>query len=188
MEQLLYSAGMAVLGLVRFADLKATSGTMRKRRLIIPSKDRLRKWVDHMLKDEDSKIDHQVPNGMESGTAEVYVGDLHKMDPEHLPAVDAWERFGNTIRIIPRFLGSPESAFGFRVACATLSVGIVAFLQDTQEFFIEQKLVWAMIYVALGMSPRTGSSMFGFFGRLMGTFLAMIFCIVNWYVVVGQTA
>jgi hypothetical protein len=60
------------------------------------------------------------------------------------------------VRSIPRFLGSTESAFGFRVACATLTVGVIAFLKDTQAFFIEQRLVWAMIIIAIGMTMTSG--------------------------------
>lgn len=53
-------------------------------------------------------------------------------------------------------MASPECAFGFRVACATLTVGIVAFLKQSQLFFQEQRLVWAMIIVAIGMSMTSG--------------------------------
>lgn len=73
-----------------------------------------------------------------------------RKDPEHLPPNSAWQHFGNAIRFIPRILGSKESAFGFRVACATLTVGIIAFLHDTQTFFTEQRLVWAMIIISIG--------------------------------------
>jgi hypothetical protein len=56
---------------------------------------------------------------MESGSSTVYLGAGFKRrrDPEHLPATTAWQKFGNGIRKIPHFLGSQESAFGFRVAC-----------------------------------------------------------------------
>ena len=53
-------------------------------------------------------------------------------------------------------MSSEECAFGFRVACATLTIGIVAFLKDTQVFFQQQRLVWAMIIVAIGMSMTSG--------------------------------
>jgi hypothetical protein len=62
-----------------------------------------------------------------------------RKDPEHLPPKTAWQHFGNGLRKVPKFLGSTESSFGFRVACATLTVGIVAFLKNSQQFFIEQR-------------------------------------------------
>jgi hypothetical protein len=53
-------------------------------------------------------------------------------------------------------MASAECAFGFRVACATLTIGIVAFLESSHVFFQEQRLVWAMIIVAIGMSMTSG--------------------------------
>lgn len=33
-----------------------------------------------------------------------------------------------------------------------MTVGIVAFLERTQAFFVAQRLVWAMIMIAIGMT------------------------------------
>lgn len=38
------------------------------------------------------------------------------------------------------------------------------------------------------MSMTSGQSMFGFVGRILGTALSMIFSIIIWYIVDGQTA
>lgn len=128
-----------------------------------------------------------------------------RKDPEHLAPNTAWQRFGNAVRIIPRFLASQESTFGFRVACATLTVGIVAFLENTNRFFLEQRLVWAMIIIAignetisllvyalmlipLGMSVTSGQSVFGFVSRVVGTFGAMVVSFIIWYIVDEKTA
>ena len=45
------------------------------------------------------------------------------------------------------YIGDPESAFGLRVAMATMTIGIVNFLEPTQTFFVRQRLVWAMIII-----------------------------------------
>lgn len=121
---------------------------MKKNRFIWPGQRRLRKWVLSIGK-EDTSIDNESPDSMENGNRNVYMGSGFSplKDPEHLPPATIWQHFGNGLRAIPHFLGSTESAFGFRVACATLTVGIVAFLKDTQTFFIEQRLVWAMIII-----------------------------------------
>lgn len=138
--------------------------------------------------EEDINTDH-APDSSESGTSQVYLGDSLKVrkDPEHLPAANAWERTGNGVRIISGFLKSPESAYGFRVACATMSIGIVAYLRETQSFFVTQRLVWAMIMVAIGMTTTAGSGLFGFFGRIVGTTIAMCTSIVMWYIVDQKT-
>ncbi|KAL3423247.1 hypothetical protein PVAG01_04994 [Phlyctema vagabunda] len=189
LEHLLYSTGTAIADLVRFADKKVASGAMKKNKLIVPGKRRLKKWI-LSIGSEDSSADHESPDSLEGGNNNIYMGAGFnpKKDPEHLPPTTAWQKFGNGLRVIPRFLGSTESAFGFRVACATLTIGIIAFLKDTHTFFMQQRLVWAMIIIAIGMTMTSGQSMFGFFGRVAGTALAMVFSIVIYYIVDGQTA
>jgi hypothetical protein len=146
MEHLLYSTGIAIAAFVKFADSKVADGTMKKNRLILPGQRRLRKWILGLGR-EDATVDTETPDSMESGTNNVYMGSgfSKPKDPEHLPPQTVWQHFGNGIRMFPRFFKSTESAFGFRVACATLTVGIVAFLKDTEAFFVEQRLVWAMM-------------------------------------------
>ena len=170
MEFLLGSTGRAVLALVQFADLKVVDGTMKKKRLISPSLNRLKKWVTGSLKVEDAGMEH-TPDSTEAGGSSIYTGESYQAtkDPEHLPPTNSWQRSTNVLRQFSRLLSSPESAFGFRVACATLSIGIVAYLKDTYVFFMEQRLVWAMIMVAIGMTTTAGSGVFGFFGRIVGT-------------------
>lgn len=152
MENLMHASGQAVQDLVDFADDKVEDGTMSKNRLITPSIRRLRKWFLAVLSNEDASAE-QSPDIMENSANIVYFGDGYnrKKDPEHLDPATAWERFGNRLRKVSEFLGSEESAFGFRVACATMSIGIVAFLESTQRFFMEQRLVWAMIIIAIGI-------------------------------------
>lgn len=170
MEFLLWSTGRAVLALVQFADKKVGDGTMKKNKLISPGLKRIRKWVTGSLKVEDAGADH-TPDSTEAGGASIYSGESFRAakDPEHLPPSNAWQRSTNVLRQLSEILGSPESAFGFRVACATLSIGIVAYLEDTYVFFTQQRLVWAMIMVAIGMTTTAGSGIFGFFGRIVGT-------------------
>lgn len=170
MEFLLWSTGRAVLSLVQFADRKVEDGTMKKKRLIVPGNRRLKKWLFNLWKGEDEGTEH-TPDVTESGGTGVYSGQSFEAakDPEHLPPTNAWQRFGNGFRLVGGVLGSVESAFGFRVACATLSIGIVAFLGDTRNFFLEQRLVWAMIMVSIGMTITAGSGVFGFIGRVAGT-------------------
>lgn len=170
MEFLLWSTGGAVLDLVRFADRKAEEGATKKKRFIFPGLKRTKKWFSSTVKAEDTNLE-QTPDDAETGGTGIYVGESFKAakDPEHLPPKNSWERFGNMLRGISNHLASPESAFGFRVACATLTIGIIAYLQDTQQFFIRQRLVWAMIMVAIGMTATAGSGIFGFIGRVIGT-------------------
>lgn len=152
-EFLLRSTGRAVLDLVRFADEKAGQGVIKKKRIIAPGMKRVSKWLSSALATEDSSVDH-TPDSTETRSVSIEIGNAYQKsrDPEHLPPTNTWQRLGNFVRGISRILGTQESAFGFRVACATLTIGIVAYLKDTQAFFVQQRLVWAMIMVAIGMT------------------------------------
>ncbi|KAK0719079.1 hypothetical protein B0T21DRAFT_374722 [Apiosordaria backusii] len=189
MENLMHASGEAVQALVAFADRKVADGTMSKSRVIIPTNRRLRKLLLSVFNNEDSSGEES-PDLTETGNTIVYFGDGYnrKKDPEHLPPETPWQHFGNGLRKISAFFGSEESMFGFRVACATMTVGIVAFLEETQRFFMEQRLVWAMIIIALGMTMTSGQSFFGFLCRVGGTVVAMVLSLINWYIVDGRPA
>ena len=147
------------------------------------------KWIRNTLKVDDTSTEH-APDHAEYGVSQVDLGDSlkAKRDPEHLPATNAWQKFGDGVRSMSGFLSSAESAFGFRVACATMSIGIMAYLKDTQNFFVTQRLVWAMIMVAIGMTTTAGAGVFGFIGRIAGTAIAMCTSIIMWYMVGQKTA
>ncbi|KAK0637430.1 hypothetical protein B0T17DRAFT_485663 [Bombardia bombarda] len=183
MENLMHASGEAIQDLMAFADKKVEDGTMKNKRLIFPSFRRLRRWFVGILSNEDTSAE-QAPDLMETNNTIVYFGDGYnqKKDPEHLPPATAWEHFGNGLRKVSEFFGSEESIFGFRVACATMTIGIVAFLESTQRFFMEQRLVWAMIIIAIGMTMTSGQSFFGFLCRVGGTVIAMVFSLIIWYI------
>ncbi|KAK1978596.1 hypothetical protein LZ30DRAFT_728523 [Colletotrichum cereale] len=189
MEKLMLALGEAVQDLVMFADSKVADGTMARKRLIVPSQKRLKKWFKGIGSTEDASPE-QTPDIAEMGANVVYAGDGYnkKKDPEHLPAHTTWQHFGNYVRRFSGFVGSGESLFGFRVAIATMTIGIMAFLQNTQTFFTEQRLVWAMIMIAIGMTITAGQSIFGFVCRVGGTCVAVIFSYIIWYIVVERTA
>ncbi|KAK1997001.1 hypothetical protein LX36DRAFT_658044 [Colletotrichum falcatum] len=189
MEKLMLALGEAVQDLVMFADSKAADGTMARKRLVVPSQKRLSKWLRGIWSTEDASPE-QTPDIAEMGANVVYAGDGYnkKKDPEHLPARGAWQRFGNGVRRFSGFVGSGESLFGFRVAIATMTVGIMAFLQSTQAFFNEQRLVWAMIMIAIGMTITAGQSIFGFVCRVGGTCAAVVASYIIWYIVAARTA
>ncbi|KAK3374804.1 hypothetical protein B0H63DRAFT_452637 [Podospora didyma] len=188
METLMHASGDAVQNLVAFADKKVADGTMSRKRLILPTLHRLRKWFSGIFSNEDSSAE-QSPDIMESAATIVFFGDGYnqKKDPEHLPPATPWQHFGNVLRKVPKFFSSEESIFGFRVACATMTIGIVAFLESTQIFFMEQRLVWAMIMIAIGMTMTSGQSFFGFLCRVGGTVIAMVLSFIIWYIVDEKT-
>ena len=184
---------------------------MSRNRIISPTPKRLRKWLTTLLSKSDSTGSNEnAPDSAEAGATittsltsssttlveRVELADENaqlanskgkeKKDPEHLPPTTAWQRGSNIFRLVGQGLGSTSSAFGFRVACATMSVAIIAYLGDTRDFFLKQRLVWALIMVAIGMTVTAGSGVYGFIGRVAGTFVAMCTSLVIWYVVDGH--
>ncbi|KAI0874439.1 hypothetical protein GGS24DRAFT_346831 [Hypoxylon argillaceum] len=184
LETLMEAAGEGVLRTVRFADFKVADGTMARKRLIVPKPKVLRKWVASVFSDEDQGQENNT-DMFDASMAVISMGDSFalKKDPEHLPPSNLWEHTGNAVRAVSKFFSSEESAFGFRCACATLTIGIVAFLEQTHVFFQEQRLVWAMIIIAIGMTQTSGQSIFGFLCRIIGTLVAVVFTLINWYIV-----
>jgi hypothetical protein len=64
---------------------------------------------------------------------------------------------------------------------------IVAYLKDTQTFFLRQRVLWAIIMVAISMTRTSGQSVFNFVLRIFGTAAAMVGTYVIWYIVDGKT-
>lgn len=183
MDQLLASTGHMVLEFVRYADRKAESGKLSRTRLVIPGSKRLRKWALSIFKTQDSHgEDHLGDVNAHNGALQLGEAYSVKKDPEHLPPVTKIQKIGDMIRQIPAMLRSPQSSYGFRVACATMTIAVVYFIRDTQDFFIRQRFVWAIIMVNLSMSPTSGQSIFGFALRILGTILAMVLSLLCWYI------
>ncbi|KAL9082992.1 MAG: hypothetical protein Q9159_006051 [Coniocarpon cinnabarinum] len=189
-EYLLYASAKAMLDMVKYADSKVADGTMKKKRLITPGAKRLIKWFrDVFLRPELSGGGESDLTGSQQQPFQVDFGEGYTThDPEHLAPRNTFERIGNVARMIPNVFRSEHCTHGFRAACATLSIGIVCYLKDTQHFFIAQRMVWAQIMVAFSMQRTAGQSVFQFVLRTAGTFFAMVASYVIWYIVDGHRA
>lgn len=190
MEFLLFNTNRRVYELLLFVESLQASGKLGKTRLIVPGVKRLRKWfLSIFLSREGEAHDDQQIDTEANGTT-VYLGEAYKQkkDPEHLPPQNFWERSSDNLRKVAHFFASPASAFGFRVACATMSIAIVAYLRDTQSFFTTERLFWAQIMISISMSPSAGQSLRNFMLRIFGTFAAMLLSWVAYYIVDGKTA
>lgn len=165
------------------------SGKLGKTRLVVPGYKRIRKWLKNLLVDDrDTHEEDDIHT--DGNTTQVYLGDAYKnkKDPEHLPPQNAWEHFGNQFRQVAHFFRSPASAFGFRVACATMSIAVINYLHDTQTFYTKQRLFWAQIMISISMSPSAGQSLRNFLLRIFGTICALLLSWIAWYIVDGHTA
>jgi len=141
----LFNISRRVYDLIVLAEHIQNSGKLIRTRLIVPGIKRLRKWVvDVFVSAGETHDDQRIDM---DDTVTVYMGEAYKKkkDPEHLPPQNLWEKAGNKVRFIAHFFASPASSFGFRCSCATLSIAIVAFLQDTQTFFTRERIFWAQV-------------------------------------------
>ena len=181
LEHCFLMAARAVLDLVKYADSKFDDGTMARKRLILPTSKQLKKWFWASFSRKDANLDYQ-NYANRSGSPIVRLGDTLQtdIDAENLPPTTVWEKVTDKLRVIPRFFGSFESAFGFRVATATMCISIVCYLRNFQQFFIDQRLIWGSIMVAISMSQSAGSGIYGQFLRFGGTALAMVASYIDW--------
>lgn len=194
LEQLMQATGEAVHELVLFADGKVADGTMSSKRLLVPGLHQMHKWASSVLgrRGEQSRdpTAQESSDVLDQGGIAVHLGPgfARRRDLEHLPPESAWERFGDGVRALSALLSSEASAFGLRVAFATMTVAVVGFVEATQVFFQQHRLVWAMIVIAMGMTQTSGQSIFGFLCRVGGTIIAMMSSFVIWYMVGGHPA
>ncbi|KAJ5548355.1 hypothetical protein N7513_005589 [Penicillium frequentans] len=179
----------ATLQLVKFADSKVADGTMKRSRLIFPKQKSVRQWFSLSADQKDAK-----PSDSRQ-SSRVDPSNIHRPqafsgfpDPEHLPAENIWEKGSSVLRTISHVIKSEQSAFGFRVAAASFSVAILAFLHQTQDWFIRQRCIWAMIVIVIGMNPTSGQTMFGFVARIVATAISLALSLIVWYIVDGKTA
>ena len=179
-EYLLWRAALALLDIVLWADKKKQEGTFQRSKLIFPGSKTLYKWLHAVFGREDLSNDGHYMAEMDAGGAEsLFLGAsfAEAKDPEHLPPQNFIERCGEKLRNIPRFFRSDSSAFGLRAAVATFTVAIVNFLQPSQNFFLKQRLLWAMIMIAISMNRTAGQSTFNFALRVLGTAVSMVACV-----------
>lgn len=189
MEYLLWSIGRRVYDLVSFAETARVAGKLEKKRLIVPGSKTLKKWVlSFFTADGDSSENQQMEGSDETSRVHLGAAYTRRKDPMHLPPQNTWERVGDRIRNVAQFFGSQESVFGARVALATMCIAVVAYLQDTQVFYTQNRIFWAQIMTSIGMQPSAGQSLRSSFFRIAGTALFMIAAWICWYIVDGNVA
>jgi hypothetical protein len=162
---------------------------MTKMRFVVLTRKQLKKWFWASLGREDRELDYY-KYSRRSGSVNIYLRDIlnTEIHPEHLPPRTMWERGSDRLRTAFHFFGSSESMFGLRVAVATMSVTLVAFLRNSQHFYIEQRFIWGSIMIAISMTLTVGSAIYGQSMRFIGTAIGMIISYIDWYIVDAQPA
>jgi hypothetical protein len=183
MELLLYRMSRSLVNLVRFVDKLAAAGHLSRSHFIIPSSKRAWKLMTTIFADSDVSNADGVIRDVSDGSHQVALGAgfQRNRDPEHLPPTTKFQKAGEIVRLLSTALRSSHSAFGFRVACATISVAMPMFLADSQQVSFEYRLFWATIMTAISMTPSSGQSFLTFWLKIVGTIVATLLSWVIYY-------
>lgn len=128
------------------------------------------KWIKATFGEEDFNHETSYTADMDAGGEQsVYLSQQWRRDPEHNPPETTLERIGDQFRKIPKLLRSDASAFGLRVSAATMTLGIVLYLKDTQSFFLRERGLWSLVMLAISMNRTSGQSVFQLVCRVAGT-------------------
>lgn len=173
-QYLVLSTGTAILELGKFADSLVADGAMSKRRFIVPAWRLLAEIVDPSKYFATIFSHHFRTNSMGTNID-------RQVDPEHSPPSTTYEPFTEHIRRSYGFVGSPASMFGLRAAFATMSLAMLAYLRETQSFFIQQRGFWSTVMIAISMEQTSGRGAFGCVQRIVATLIGTVASIAIWY-------
>ncbi|KAH8893538.1 hypothetical protein GQ53DRAFT_805683 [Thozetella sp. PMI_491] len=184
MDTLMQATAQSILTFVQFADSKVADGTMAHNRLVFPNWFQLRTFFSNIFSRDETQAEQGEDTVTKAPLGMSYMGDsfTRHRDPEHLPATTVLQKLGTLVSKIWHFIGSEESANGLRAACAVMSVAIVNYLEPSQYFFLQHRLVWAETIIILGMATSTGANLFGLVIRIVGTAAGMVAALLSWYI------
>ncbi|KAL9107105.1 MAG: hypothetical protein Q9227_007971 [Pyrenula ochraceoflavens] len=186
MQHFNHTLSDAVLDLAKFADKVST----RKRQLILPSSRRLKKLAWSFFKEHDKPEDLSHHPTDDSNINHPPEKDIHtvKQNPRHEQQQGKRSILYRVINSFSNIIGGEQSFFGFRAACAVLSIVIVGLLAETQQWFFNQRGLLAVVFVPFTMAPNAGETWALFLFRVIGTAIAVAVSILNWYIVNGHAA
>lgn len=188
MEYMLCRASASLEELVMYAETRRLQLQLSKHRVIFPGLHTLNKWLQEI----------QGADGATTAAGSETIGERDSCggisqapylcqdfgrpkDPEHLPPRNRRERVGDVIRTLPALFRTRESAYSLRVVLATMTIAVFCYLRDSQRFFIEQRLVWAIMMVTISMARTAGQSTYMFALRLVGAAVSAVGALVIWY-------
>ncbi|TQV92273.1 MFS transporter [Cordyceps javanica] len=182
-QTILTALGRKLLRLIVYLDDRHG----RPRRFVPPNFLSLSYWARYFSCDLANNLRRDVQN--KDGGPKVELDPVfHKpRNPDHLPAANTMEAVGDFIRKINSVLRTEHAAYGLRGACAVMTIAIIGFLHDSQDFYFAQRLLWALFAILLSMGRTSGSSTFLLMGRLLGTTASMVASYIIWYIVDQRT-
>lgn len=183
-QTILSSLGEEFLKLLIYVDDCYT----HPKRLLIPRFLHPRYWIERFVCSSAMQRDSASQNTDAQTSIKLGSSFYDPKNPDHLPPSNVMETIGDYIRKISSVFRSDHAAYGLRGVCAIMTIGIIAFLHDSQDFYFAQRFLWALFAIVLSMARTTGSSTFLLLGRVLGTIASMITSYIIWYVVDQKTS
>ncbi|KAL6697602.1 hypothetical protein J3F84DRAFT_369427 [Trichoderma pleuroticola] len=182
-QTLLSSLGKELLHFLTFLDDCYSC----PKRLLIPQFLHPKYWVERFVYLRGVQQDSVSQDAEKQANVELGPAFYSPKNPDHLPPGSLVETIGDYIRKISSAFRSDHAAYGLRVVCAIMTIAIIAFLHDSQNFYFEHRFLWSLFAILLSMARTAGSSTFLLLGRVLGTLASMIASYIIWYVVDEKT-
>ncbi|KAL6250321.1 hypothetical protein RBB50_002622 [Rhinocladiella similis] len=177
----------AITALMDFAE--QMKGKMQQRRIILPSQAILAEWFWKMFTlPGRANSDLIADPAIEVDDHNILNTALYGRDPLHLRPESWLGRIGEHIRSIPHVLRSQHSLFGLRAACASMTIGIIAYIEASRKFYVEQRCLWAIVMTAFAMINSTGHTTFSFAFRILASLIGTAGSYCIWYMADGEPA
>lgn len=161
----------------------------RPKRLLIPRLGRLRHWLMVLVHAGGTRAGGSPTYQSVDTQPNVELGSAfyHPRDPDHLPPATLIQAVGDQIRRVNSVFRTNHAAYGLRGVCAVMTICIIAFLRDSQDFYFRQRFLWALFAILLSMGRTAGSSTFLLLCRMLGTLASMVASYIIWYIVDEKT-
>ncbi|KAM3551408.1 hypothetical protein ARSEF4850_007887 [Beauveria asiatica] len=180
-QTILAALGRNLLRLLIYLD----ECNARPKRLVAPNFLSLRYWAGVF---SSTKLVPKDTRPRDGGAKVELDPVFHKpRNPDHLPPTNTMEAAGGYVGRINSVLRTDHAAYGLRGVCAVMTIAIIGFLRDSQDFYFAQRLLWALFAILLSMVRTSGSSTFLLMGRLLGTMASMVASYIIWYIVDQRT-
>ncbi|KAF8831393.1 hypothetical protein HHX47_DHR1000519 [Lentinula edodes] len=106
----------------------------------------------------------------------------HKLDPDSRPPTNIFQKIMNKLHGLYRWCGTPEAKFAFKYAFISIATWIPAVVNNSANFYYEEKGVWALIMAQTTLNIYASDQVFNLVIRLIGTFVGAILGLAAWYI------
>ncbi|KAJ3987146.1 hypothetical protein F5890DRAFT_1571904 [Lentinula detonsa] len=108
--------------------------------------------------------------------------NIHKLDPDSRPPANIFQKMMNKLHGLYHWCGTPEAKFAFKYAFISIATWIPAVVNNSANFYYEEKGVWALIMAQTTLNIYASDQVFNLVIRLVGTFVGAVLGLAAWYI------